>query len=161
MKNFFSTNPNNITAMVIRIFLGLVIFPHGAQKLLGWFGGYGYGGTMGFLTGTVHLPYIIGVLVILVEFFGALMLIFGLATRLAALGMLVNFLGIIFTSHINNGFFINWSNAPNKGHGVEYDLLVIGICIALLIAGGGKASLDAAFQEKKSDIAHLKRPLVA
>ncbi len=161
MRNFFSTNPHNSTAMVIRIFLGLVIFPHGAQKLLGWFGGYGYSGTMGFLTGTMHLPYILGLLVIVVEFFGALMLIFGLATRLAALSMLGNFLGIIFTAHLTNGFFINWSNTPNKGHGIEYHLLVIGICIALLITGGGRASLDAAFQVKNLENAHLKRPQVA
>ncbi|RYY20803.1 MAG: DoxX family membrane protein, partial [Sphingobacteriaceae bacterium] len=59
MKNLFSTNPANVTALIARIALGITVFPHGAQKLLGWYGGYGFEGTMGFLTGTAGLPYII------------------------------------------------------------------------------------------------------
>lgn len=145
----FATNSNNWTALIIRLTLGIVIFPHGAQKLLGWFDGYGFNGTMGFLTGAIHLPYIIALLVILIEFFGSLFLVFGFATRLAALGMLANFIGIIYTSHLKNGFFMNWSNKPNTGQGIEYHLLVIGISIALIIAGGGKASLDAALTRKQ------------
>ena len=148
MKNLFSTNPNNWTALIVRLTAGIVIFPHGAQKLLGWFGGYGYTGTMGFLTGTVHLPWIIALLVILIEFFGSLMLILGFATRIAALGVIANFLGIILKSHLNNGFFMNWSMMPNKGEGFEYHLLVIGIGLALLISGGGKASIDAALTRR-------------
>jgi putative oxidoreductase len=144
MRNLFSTNPNNSAALIIRLFLGIVIFPHGAQKLLGWFGGYGFNGTMGFLTGGAHLPYILALLVILIEFFGALLLIVGFATRIAAFAMLVNFLGILFKAHINNGFFMNWASAPNKPEGFEFHLLVIGISLALLIVGGGRASIDAA-----------------
>jgi len=143
MKTLFATNPTNWTALIIRLTLGIVIFPHGAQKLLGWFGGYGFNGTMGFLTGTIHLPWILALLVILIEFFGALFLIFGFATRLAAFGMLANFIGVIVTSHLNNGFFMNWSNTAGVGQGFEYHLLVIGMSLALLIAGGGKASIDA------------------
>ena len=74
MKKLLSTNPNNWTALIARLALGITIFPHGAQKLFGWFGGYGFNGTMGFLTGQAHLPWIIALLVILIEFFGSLLL---------------------------------------------------------------------------------------
>ena len=149
MKKLLTTNSKNVTALIVRLTLGIVIFPHGAQKLLGWFGGYGFSGTMGFLTGMAHLPWILALLVILIEFFGALFLVFGFATRLAALGIFVNFIGIVITSHLKNGFFMNWANTPNVGQGFEYHLLVIGISLALLIAGGGKASLDAALTDNR------------
>lgn len=150
MKNILATNSNNWTALMVRLTLGIVIFPHGAQKLLGWFGGYGFNGTMGFLTGMAHLPWVIALLVILIEFFGALFLIFGFLTRIAAFGMLVNFIGILFTSHLHNGFFMNWANDPNAKQGFEYHLLVIGISLALLIAGGGKLSVDSAITQDKT-----------
>lgn len=149
MNKLLATNSNNWAALIVRLTLGIVIFPHGAQKLLGWFGGYGFNGTMGFLTGMAHLPWVLAILVILIEFLGALFLIFGFATRLAAFGMLANFIGIVVTSHLKNGFFMNWSNTPGVGQGFEYHLLVIGISIALLIAGGGKASLDATLTSNK------------
>ena len=79
MKKIFQTNESNAST-IIRIVLGLILFPHGAQKMLGWFGGYGFSGTMGFLTGTAGLPWIIAFLVIAIEFFGAIALIFGFAT---------------------------------------------------------------------------------
>ncbi len=142
MKKLFSTDSGNITALIARIALGVVVFPHGAQKLIGWFGGYGFTGTMGFLTGN-GLPWIIALLVILIEFFGALMLIFGIGTRIAAVGIIVNFLGVVITSHANNGFFMNWYMQPNKGEGLEYFILLFGLAIISLIAGGGKASIDA------------------
>jgi putative oxidoreductase len=149
MKKLFATNRNNWTALIVRLTLGIVIFPHGAQKLLGWFGGYGYQGTMGFLTGMMHLPWIFALLVILIEFFGALFLIFGFATRIAAFGMLANFIGIVYTSHLNNGFFMNWNNTPGAAQGYEYHLLVIGMSLALLIAGGGKWSVDSLISSNK------------
>src|ERR1700733_11027278 len=108
MKKLLATNSQNNTALIARIALGIVLFPHGAQKLLGWFGGYGFNGTMGFLTGITHLPYFFALLVIGIEFFGALLLIAGLATRFAALAVILNFLGVVFTSHLNNGLFMNW-----------------------------------------------------
>ena len=149
MKKLLATDSNNRTALIVRLALGIVIFPHGAQKLLGWFGGYGFNGTMGFLTGMAHLPWILALMVILIESFGALFLVFGFLTRIAAFGMLVNFIGIIITSHLKNGFFMNWANTPNAGQGYEYHLLVIGVSLALLIAGGGKASVDAALTNQR------------
>ena len=147
MKKILGTN-ENYTSTIIRIFLGVILFPHGAQKLLGWFGGYGFNGTMGFLTGTIGLPWILALLVILIEFFGAIALIFGFATRIVAVGIISLFTGIIFTAHFSNGFFINWSG-QQQGEGYEYHLLIIGMAIALLVSGAGKWSVDYALQKKK------------
>jgi putative oxidoreductase len=149
MKKIFATNPNNWTALIARLALGITIFPHGAQKLLGWFGGYGFDGTMGFLTGQAHLPWVIALLVILIEFFGSLLLIFGFLTRIAAFATLGSFSGVLFAIHIRNGFFMNWNMLPNKGEGYEYFILLFGLVFIALIAGGGKASIDAAITENK------------
>ena len=149
MKKILATNSTNWYALIARLALGITIFPHGAQKLLGWFGGYGFNGTMSFLTGQVHLPWIIGLLVILIEFFAPLLLIFGFATRIAAFALIVNFLGVFFKVHIQNGFFMNWSMQPNKGEGLEYFILLFGLAFISLIAGGGKASVDAAITRNK------------
>jgi putative oxidoreductase len=146
MKKIFATNENS-SATIIRIVLGLILFPHGAQKLLGWFGGYGFDGTMGFLTGSVGLPWIIGFLVIIIEFFGALALIFGFATRIVSIGLIALFAGIVFTGHLDHGFFMNWSG-QQKGEGYEYHLLVIGMALSLLVSGAGKWSADYAIQRK-------------
>ncbi|MGH2565327.1 MAG: DoxX family protein, partial [Ginsengibacter sp.] len=139
----------NWMALIARLSLGITIFPHGAQKLLGWFGGYGYSGTMGFLTGQIHLPWIIALLVILIEFFGALFLIFGFLTRIAAFAILGSFLGVLFAVHIHNGFFMNWGMQPNTGEGYEFFILLFGLALIALIAGGGKASIDSAIVKNK------------
>ncbi|CAN5240260.1 DoxX family protein [soil metagenome] len=152
MKNIFSTNSNNWSALIARLTLGITIFPHGAQKLLGWFGGYGYNGTMGFLTTQAHLPWILAFLVIIIESAGALALILGFGTRIAAFGMLANFLGVLLTTHINNGFFMNWYAQPNKSEGFEYFILVFGLAIVSIISGGGKASIDAALFKNTSKV---------
>lgn len=139
-KKSLSTN-NNPAIAVVRVLAGIVLFPHGAQKLLGLFGGYGFTGTMGFLTGTMHLPYILALLVILIEFFGSLLLIAGFAVRYVAVAVIVIFLGMIFTVHLSNGFFMNWGG-NQAGEGFEYHILFIAIALALLINGGGKWSVD-------------------
>jgi len=141
MKNkFFKTN-NDWTGVVTRLSIGLILLPHGAQKMLGMFGGYGFTGTMGYFTDTMHLPWIIGLSVIIIEFIGALCLIAGFATRMWSALTIILFLGIIFTSHLDNGFFMNWFGSQ-KGEGYEYHLLVIGLSIATLINGSGKYSFD-------------------
>jgi len=145
-RKIINTNDSSV-ATLLRVLLGLVLFPHGAQKLLGWFGGYGFDGTMGFLTGTVGLPWILAFLVILIEFFGALLLIAGFATRIVAVGVISLFTGIVFTSHLQNGFFMNWGGSQ-AGEGFEYHLLAIGIALALLISGAGKWSVDYSLQKK-------------
>ncbi|MEO5891773.1 MAG: DoxX family protein [Ferruginibacter sp.] len=147
LQKIIQTN-NNKAAAVLRIVLGLVLFPHGAQKLLGWFGGFGFSGTMNYFTGTVHLPWIIALLVILIEFIGSLMLIIGMATRVAALLIIINFIGVILTAHLANGFFINWLG-NQKGEGYEYHLLIIGMAASLLISGAGAFSVDRVMSKEK------------
>lgn len=147
--NTLKTNLADTTALIARLALGIVVFPHGAQKLLGWFGGYGFDGTMGFMTETMGLPYIIGLLVILIEFFGALFLIAGFATRLSALGIALNFVGVVVTSHLSNGFFMNWSMQAGKGEGLEYFILLFGLALIALISGSGRASVDFMISTKK------------
>lgn len=159
MKKLLATNSENTTALFARLALGVVVFPHGAQKLLGWFGGYGFNGTMGFLTGAAGLPSLLALLVILIEFFGSLFLIAGFATRLAAIGILGNFIGVVVTSNLHNGFFMNWYAQPNKGEGLEYFILLFGLAIISLIAGGGRASVDAAIT--KSLLVSQRRSKIA
>jgi putative oxidoreductase len=143
MKKLLTTNPENITALIARLALGITLFPHGAQKLFGSFGGYGFSGTMGFLTTQAGLPYVIALLVILIESIGALFVLFGFLTRIAAFGIFVQFIGVVLKVHLANGFFMNWAG-NQKGEGIEYFILLLGLALILMITGGGKASVDAA-----------------
>ena len=141
MKNKLLTTSTAWSTTILRIVLGIVVFPHGAQKLLGWFGGYGFAGSMTYFTVTVGLPWIVGFIVIVLEFFGAIALILGFATRIIAALYIGIAIGIIFTSSIQHGFFMNWFG-NQRGEGYEYFLLWIGMAIALVITGGGKYSID-------------------
>jgi len=145
MQLMFRTN-NDWTGVIIRLTTGLILFPHGAQKMLGMFGGFGFSGEMDFLTGTVHLSWLIAFLVIIIEFVGSLSFIVGFASRAWAVLTIILMLGIIFSSHLDNGFFMNWFG-NQKGEGFEYHLLVIGLCLAMLYNGSGKLSIDRALQE--------------
>jgi putative oxidoreductase len=136
-------------ALVLRVMLGLVFFPHGAQKLLGWFGGYGFSGTMGFFTGQLEIPAMFAFLAIIAEFFGALGLLAGLFTRVAALGIMSVMLVAVPMLHAKHGFFMNWSGSQ-AGEGFEYHLLVIAMAVALIIRGGGTWSADKALADKSN-----------
>ena len=140
MKYLFQTN-DNYSYWVPRVILGCVMFPHGAQKLFGWFGGFGFTNSMTYFMQTTGLPWIIAFLIIMGESLGSLGLIVGFFTRLSALGLIFIMVGAITTVHIPNGFFMNWFG-KNAGEGFEYHLLVIGMSIPLLISGGGKYSVD-------------------
>ena len=109
--------------------------------MLGIFGGYGFSGTMGFFTGMMHLPWLIGFLVIIIEFIGSLSLIAGFASRIWSVLVIIEMLGAILTTHLNNGFFMNWAG-NQKGEGYEFHLLMIGLALAILINGSGKFSID-------------------
>lgn len=132
---------DNLAPAVARLTLGLVMFPHGAQKALGWFGGYGYSGTMGFFTGTMHIPAVFAFLAIAAEFAGSIALIAGLFSRVAAFGIAAVMAVAIATVHLGYGFFMNWYG-NQKGEGYEYHLLALGLALIVMIHGGGKASLD-------------------
>jgi putative oxidoreductase len=127
--------------------LGIVIFPHGAQKVLGWFGGGGIGGTIAFFDQAFGIPAFLTILVMIAEFFGSLGLIVGFLTRIAAAGIGLVMLGAVFILHIKIGFFMNWAGTQ-QGEGFEYHILALGIVIALLLAGGGRASLDGVLQRR-------------
>ena len=132
----------DIAALVLRLGLGIVMFPHGAQKVLGWFGGYGLAGTWGFMTGQLHIPAVFAALAITAEFAGSLGLIVGLLGRVAAFGIGVEMAVAAFVGgHVANGFFMNWSG-HQAGEGFEYHILVIVIALAVMIKGSGALSLD-------------------
>ncbi|AOP34685.1 hypothetical protein A0128_12975 [Leptospira tipperaryensis] len=140
LETLFSTS-SDLGPFVLRVVLGIVIFPHGAQKLLGWFGGYGFKGTMGYFTGTAGLPAIVAFLVIIGESLGSVALVFGLFTRFTALSIAIIMLGATLLVHREHGFFINWFGAQ-KGEGYEFHLLAIGAALALVFTGAGAYSLD-------------------
>lgn len=140
MKKLFDTE-DAWSNLILRVFLGVIMFPHGAQKLLGWFGGGGYAGTMGYFTEKLGIAAVLAFLVIMVEFFGSLGLIVGFLSRIAALGILVDMIGAIWLVHWPNGFFMNWFG-KKAGEGFEFHLLVIAISAAILFSGAGKWSLD-------------------
>lgn len=131
----------DVTPLLVRVTLGLVMLPHGAQKLLGWFGGHGFEGTMGFLTGSAGLPWLVALLVIVAEFFGSIALVTGFLGRAAAFGIGAVMTGAILTVHLPNGFFMNWTG-QQAGEGFEYHLLVLGMVAALLVKGSGALSID-------------------
>lgn len=126
-----------------RAALGVVMFPHGAQKLLGWFGGYGWTGTMGFLTAKVGLPAPVASLVILIESLGSLALVAGFAGRVMAAGVAAVMIGAVATVHLANGFFMNWAGSQ-AGEGFEYHILAIALALVVMIGGSGAASVDRA-----------------
>ena len=145
-KAFLRTD-NSPAQLFIRIALGVVILPHGAQKVLGWFGGPGIEKTLQAFAAMGFPTWATGCLMIL-ETLGAVMLILGFITRLWALGLGVSISICMYLNHLQHGFFMNWFGSQ-KGEGFEYHLLVIGICLALLLRGGGMISVDRGLGEDK------------
>src|SRR5215472_3566085 len=134
---------NDAATTILRVVLGVIFFAHGAQKMLGWFGGYGFSGTMGFFTNVMHIPALLAFLAIAAEFFGGLGLIVGFLTRIAALGIFSNMIVAIALVHHQFGFFMNWTGAQ-KGEGFEYHLLILAVTFFLMIRGAGAFSIDRA-----------------
>jgi putative oxidoreductase len=140
IRRLFATSDDSVLA-ALRLVLGIVMFAHGAQKVLGWFGGYGFSGTMQFFTGTMHIPAPLAFLAIVAEFAGSLGLIVGLLGRVAAFGILVNMVVAVLKAHAVNGFFMNWAG-NQKGEGFEFHLLAIVIALAIMVRGSGAFSID-------------------
>lgn len=126
--------------VLLRLTLAIVMLPHGAQKVLGWFGGAGIAGTLAGFEQGMGIPAPLGAVAIAVEFLAPLALLLGAGTRLAALALAGQML-VAASFHRANGFFMNWSGAQ-AGEGFEYHLLYIGAALALVLAGGGAWSLD-------------------
>ena len=146
IRRLFKTD-GTISGTTLRILLGIVIFPHGAQKLMGWFGGGGFTASMRWFESSFHIPTIFALLAILAESVGAVALIAGFFTRIAALAISVNMLVAVALVHRKIGFFMNWTGTA-KGEGFEYHILVVAIGIALMFMGGGRWSLDGVIARK-------------
>ncbi|HUC79342.1 MAG TPA: DoxX family protein [Flavisolibacter sp.] len=146
MKQFLFKTSNSTAPLFLRLFLALVLFPHGAQKLVGWFGGFGFTGTMHYFTDDVGLPWIVGFLVILIEFFGPLTLIIGFAVRFWSLAIAGVMTGVILTN-FTGYFFMNWFG-NQETEGMEFFLLAIGMAISLVYSGAGRFSIDAKVEYK-------------
>jgi putative oxidoreductase len=141
MLGWLFQTDGSIVPLVLRLTLAVVMFPHGAQKTLGWFGGHGFKGTMAFFMKS-GIPGPLAFLAIMAEFLGPLGLAVGLLTRVAALGIGIVMLVAIFTVHRQHGFFMNWLGSQ-QGEGVEYHVLALGLAIALIVSGPGVWSIDA------------------
>lgn len=147
MFNKLIQTDDDSAGLILRVLLGIVFFPHGAQKLLGWFGGHGFSGTMGFFTEDMGVPVIFAFLAIMAESLGSVALLTGFLTRIAALGIGTVMVVAVLTVHLPYGFFMNWFG-NQKGEGFEFHLLAIAIAIALIIKGGGKWSIDRSLSKE-------------
>lgn len=154
IRKLIATDNDGATT-ILRLVLGVIFFAHGAQKMLGWFGGYGFTNTMGFFTGVMHIPALFAFLAIAAEFFGGLGLIFGFLTRIAAFGIFSNMVVAIFMVHRQFGLFMNWTGTQ-KGEGYEYHLLVLAITAFLVIRGAGAASLDRVLTSRAQGAARVQ-----
>ena len=142
LAKLIRTEPNTAVA-VARVTLGLVMLPHGLQKTLGLFGGYGFTGTMGYFTGTLGMSHLVALLVIASESVGAIALIVGFLSRFCAASLVIVMVGAVYMAHWANGFFMNWfGNQP--GEGFEYHLLVVGLALTVVVGGAGRWSIDRA-----------------
>jgi putative oxidoreductase len=142
MKALLRTE-NDITLTIARLVLGIIFFAHGSQKVLGWFGGYGFHGTMQFFTYQMGIPTVFAFLDIAAEFLGGIGLILGCLTRISAFGIACVMLVAIVKVHYNFGFFMNWTG-KQKGEGFEYHLLALAVTVLLMVKGGGAVSVDRA-----------------
>jgi putative oxidoreductase len=140
LQLLFKTN-NSVAPLLVRLTLGIVMFAHGAQLALGWFGGYGFSATMGFFTQQLHIPAPFAFLAIAAEFAGSIGLIVGILSRVAAFGIAATMVVAMLMVHTANGLFMNWSGAQ-KGEGFEYHLFAIALALVVMINGAGKWSLD-------------------
>jgi putative oxidoreductase len=131
---------------LLRLLFGVVFFAHGAQKALGWFGGYGFTGTMGFFTQKLNVPAPFAALAIAAEFLGGIGILVGLLSRIAAFGIACNMVVAVYMIHRHFGFFANWYGAQ-KGEGYEFHILAVAIALVIMIKGSGALSLDRALSK--------------
>jgi putative oxidoreductase len=131
-----------IAPLMLRIPLGLIFMAHGSQKLLGLFGGKGLTATFAGFERDLGIPAIFTLLAIIAEFGGGFGVLTGFLTRLSAAGISAVMLVAIYKIHWVHGFFLNMSCISGRGHGIEYNIALLGIALYLMIAGGGRWCLD-------------------
>ena len=150
----------DLTLLTIRLVVAGVVLAHGVQKLFGWFGGYGFEGTMGFFTQVIGLPYVFALLIILGETIGMVALAAGLFSRSLSAAVIGIMLGAIVTVHAPNGFFMNWGGTQH-GEGFEFHIVVIALSLVTVLHGPGAFSLDKIlFREKKKAISTQTSALI-
>jgi putative oxidoreductase len=132
---------DDFAVTILRLALGVVFFAHGSQKVLGWFGGYSFSGTLAFFTQQMHIPAPLAILAFAAEFLGGIGLVLGLLGRVAAFGIACDMGVAVALIHRHFGLFANWSGTQ-KGEGYEYHILVIAIALAIMIRGSGALSID-------------------
>lgn len=137
---------DELALTILRLVLGVVMLLHGTQKVFGWFGGFGFSGTMAFFTHQMHIPLPFAFLAIAAEFLGGIGLLLGFLGRVAAFGIACNMLVAIWMVHLKFGFFANWFGMQ-KGEGYEYHLLAIAIAAAIIVKGSGALSVDRALSK--------------
>jgi putative oxidoreductase len=136
--------------LVLRLTLAAVFFPHGVQKVLGWFGGYGLSGTWGFFTQKMGIPPILAALAIAAEFLGPIALFLGFLTRVAAFGIFCVMAAAVWLVHVKVGFFMNWfGTMPAGKEGFEFHLLAFALCFSVMVRGAGAVSVDRAIAGKR------------
>ena len=140
---------SRLAPLLLRLVLGVIFFAHGAQKVLGWWGGPGFSGTIKMFTGQ-GMPIALAVLVMLGEFLGGIGLIVGCLTRFAAGGIAIIMVGALLLVHLQHGFFMNWFNEPNRGHGIETVLAYLVMALSLVLTGPGALALDSMLTRRRS-----------
>jgi len=159
IKKIFYTN-NDYALTIGRLLLGVVYFAHGAQKVLGWFGGHGFHATMAGFTGKMHIPVFFAFLAIMAEFLGSLGLIVGFLGRIAALGIMCDMAVAVALVHSHVGFFMNWAGTQ-RGEGYEFHLLALGFGAVILLKGSGALSIDRWLTRRSSsEVVNMERPAV-
>lgn len=154
-RSLFTTR-NDTGALAGRLALGAIMLPHGFQHALGLFGGYGFRGTLGWMTETLGFPAPLAALAIATELLAPFALIAGVGGRLASLGIIGIMTGAI-TTHAPNGFFMNWFGAlPAGTEGFEYHLLAIGLGAVIVLNGSGALSVDRWLTNRFSRTASLQ-----
>jgi putative oxidoreductase len=128
--------------LALRVPLGIIFIAHGARSLFGWWGGAGFPATIGAFESKLGIAPPLAALALLVELIGGILVLVGLLTRAAALGLAVSMVVAIVMVHLPNGFFMNWELVAGRGHGIEMNLALLGMSIALVLSGPGKLSLD-------------------
>lgn len=150
IESLIGTNADWVVG-IIRIVLGIIFFAHGAQKMLGWYGGPGLANSMRTFTEHLHLPSTLAFLVIAGELFSGIGLIVGLFSRIAGLVIVVTMVGAIATVHFRFGLFLNWFGTQ-EGHGIEFHLLAIALALVVVVKGAGALSVARLVYEHVSGL---------
>ncbi len=141
-KAGFGSVTESLSLFLLRVPLGVIFMAHGSQKLFGLFGGPGITATLKTFEEKMGIPPLFTILAMIAEFGGGVGVLVGCLTRISSLGIASVMAVAIYKVHLANGFFLNWYGAPGRGHGIEYNIALLGIALSLVLSGGGRWSVD-------------------